>query len=161
MMERVDGKRLGELARDAGIARAASGRQVRLMRDELAFIDSLFRLPDGATTDDSVTDLALPFADGGRWRGSIPMGLARDGLIHRIGWVASCRLSRHRGPVSLWAVANRDALEHRATTLRAILTALDTLEKDAGESVAADPPAVNNSTDNPEQNGDSNHGPSD
>lgn len=141
MMNKIEGARLGEMRRDAGIARAASGRQARLMLGELAFIDSLFRLPDGATTDDSVDDLGLTFVDGGRWRGSIPMGLARDGLIHRIGWVASCRPSRHRGPVSLWAVANRDALERRAMTLRAMLAALADIENKTGETAGTESPA--------------------
>ena len=118
-----EGLSLGEIRRDAGLLRAVTGRRFRLMRDELAFIDALLRHPDGASTDDSVADLAKPFGDGGRWRGSVPLGLARDGLIHRVGWVASCRPSRHRGPVSLWAVRNRDALERRAMALQTMLAA--------------------------------------
>ena len=146
MMDRTEGARLGEIGRDAGLLRAVTGRSFRLMRDELAFIEALFRNPEGTSTDDSVTDLAIAFGDGGRWRGSVPLGLAREGLIHRVGWVASCRPSRHRGPVSVWAVADRDALELRARALRTMLEMVDralgwTPENKTGEAAGTATPA--------------------
>ena len=142
MMERTDGARLGAQLRDAGVYRATTGRRHLLLRDELAFVEALLRNPAGASTDDAVTDLAQTFDDGGRWRGSIPLGLAREKIIHRVGWVQSCRPSRHRGTVSLWAATDISKVERRRLELRAMLTALDNLKKETGEAAGTASPAI-------------------
>ncbi len=144
MTDRIEGARLGTLRRDAGVYRATTGRRHLLLLDELAFVEALLRNPTGASTDDAVTDLAQTFDDGGRWRGSIPLGLAREKIIHRVGWVQSCRPSRHRGTVSLWAASDISKVERRCLELRAMLTALDNIQKETGEAAGTASPVLEN-----------------
>lgn len=88
-------------------------------RDTLAFLDAMMNRPDRtATTDDAVDDLRDRYADGGRWRGSIPSGLAREGLIIHAEVIPSCRVSRHRGYVTLWRALDIPAIEQRRAELR-------------------------------------------
>ena len=150
MMERTDGQRLGELLRDRGVLLAATGRRERMARAALRLLDVLVMRPDGAvTSDDIADDLADAWGDGGKWVGSCVLALAREGLIVEVGCVRSARPSRHRGRVTLWGMGDRDAVDRRRGELRAMLTALDAARNDAGESVAADPPAVDSTADTP------------
>jgi len=72
--------RQGELFRDAGVMLATLNRRELIDRDELRFLDALAANGEG-TTDDAVDDLLGKFGDGGKWRGSIPLRLSREGLI--------------------------------------------------------------------------------
>ena len=92
--------------------------------DELRFLDALCK-SDEVTMDDAVDDLSAKFKDGGRWRGSIPLRLARDGLIVRVGATNSRREHRHRGLLRVWRIGNRTVVEARRLALRAMLAALD------------------------------------
>lgn len=98
---------------------------------------------DGAvTSDDIADDLADAWGDGGKWVGSCVLALARDGLIVEIGTARSARPSRHRGRVTLWGIGDRDAVDRRRRELRAMLAALDDLNKNTGEAAATASPAI-------------------
>lgn len=112
-----------EARRDAGMELAAMRKRWLIERDTLAFLDAIMDRPDRtASTDDTVDDLRDRFADGGRWRGSIPSTLARQGLIRHAGVIPSCRVSRHRGYVTLWRALDIPAIERRRSELRRWLT---------------------------------------
>ena len=95
--------RQGELFRDVGIPLATTNRRELIDADELRFLDSLAANGEG-TTDDAVDDLSAKFDNGGKWRGSIPLRLAREGLIVRTGIVKSSRTHRHRGWLAVWSM---------------------------------------------------------
>ena len=116
--------RQGELFRDEGVTRATLNRRELIDRDELRFLDYLAANGE-ATLDDAVYDLSVKFDDGGKWRGSIPLRLAREGLIVRGGVVQSSRPHRHRGWLGVWKVRHRPAVDARRLALRARLDALD------------------------------------
>jgi hypothetical protein len=117
---------VGELMRDAGVEAAAAGanREWLIRRGQLALLDAMAERDDlTATTDDATTHLIGAYADGGKWRGEVTKGLARRGLILRDGAVRSCRAARHRGLLTLWRGANRDAINTERDRLRAWLDA--------------------------------------
>lgn len=100
----------GERRRDAGVAAAACPKALRVRVGQVALLDALIRSPDGTATIDDATppdDLRDAFADGGRWRGAIPLSLARDGLIEKVAAGASLRPSRHAGVRYVWRVVDR------------------------------------------------------
>ena len=116
--------RQGSLFRDAGVLLATANRRELIDGDELRFLDVMAANGE-ATTDDSVDDLSLKFADHGKWRGSIPLRLAREGLIERTGIIKSLRSHRHRGWLAIWSVRDRPAVDARRHMLRTMLAALD------------------------------------
>ena len=143
IMEPTDGKRLGELLRDRGVMIAATGKRERMDRAAMRLLDVLVMRPDGAvTSDDIADDLADAWGDGGKWVGSCVLALARQGLIVEIGTARSARPSRHRGRVTLWGIGDRDAVDRRRRELRAMLAALDDLNKNTGEAAATASPAI-------------------
>ena len=97
----------GEVLRDAGIARASYAKQDRIIRLELRFLDALTKAGSG-TLDLAEDDLQQPCHDGGKLRGSIPMRLARDGLIVATGYKKSTRRARHAGLLTIWAIRDAD-----------------------------------------------------
>lgn len=108
----------GEHRRDAGMALAASPphRLTRIMRAELAILDAILERGQ-ATADDAAADPGLPYADGGRWLGSIFLRLCRDRLIHEVGVVRSNRPSRHRGKTGLYRPLDLDGCQRRAAEI--------------------------------------------
>ena len=123
--------RHGELFRDEGVMRATLNRRELIDRDELRFLDALAANGEG-TTDDAVDDLSAKFGDGGKWRGAIPLRLAREGLIVRTGVVKSARTHRHRGWLAVWSVRDRQAVDARRFALRTMLAALDAARNGTG-----------------------------
>ena len=116
--------RQGELLRDVGVNRAATNHQQQIERDELRFLDALVLNGEG-TLDDAVVDLTKKHADNGKWRGSIPLRLARQRLIVAIGYRRSSRTHRHSGTVCVWAIRDRTAVEARRLALREKFLTLD------------------------------------
>lgn len=115
----TDVRHQGEISRNAGMDLAASRKVWLIRRDTLRFLDAMMGRADRtATTDDAADDLAATFTDGGKWRGSIPGALAREGLVVRVGMVRSGRPSRHRGYVTLWKAADLSGIEFRRGELR-------------------------------------------
>lgn len=142
-----EGAERGEQLRDKGIERAVTGRELQVMTDELAFLDALAKSPDGtATSDDAVADLSKKFRDGGKWRGSTPLRLARKGLIRDAGYVRSCRPSRHRTKITVWAIADRDRLLLRRDELRQKLTEIEAASKTTGPETAISEPVESQNT---------------
>ncbi len=119
-----DSARKGKLLRDKGIKRAARKHGEQIDRDELRFLDAL-AINGEETLDSAVDDLATKFRDGGRWRGSIPLRLARQGLIVAVGYRKSSRTHRHAGPVRVWAILDRTAVDARRSALRQKFLILD------------------------------------
>ena len=126
--------RQGELFRDEGMMLAALNRRELIDRDELRFLDALAVNGEG-TTDDAVDDLLGKFGDGWKWRGSIPLRLAREGLIEQTGFTRSARSHRHRGTLFVWSIRNRPAVDARRFTLRTMLAALDAARNGTGPTM--------------------------
>lgn len=114
----------GEVLRDAGIARASYAKQDRIIRLELRFLDALTKAGTG-TLDLAEDDLQQTCHDGGKWRGSIPMRLARDGLIVATGYKKSTRRARHAGLLTIWAILDAAAVNARRQVLRMLLATKD------------------------------------
>ena len=114
----------GEALRDAGIARASFAKQDRISRLELRFLDALAEAGTG-TLDLAEDDLQQTCHDGGKWRGSIPMRLARDGLIIAIGAQKSKRRARHAGLLTTWTIRDAAAVNARRQVLRILLIRKD------------------------------------
>ena len=132
---RAAAARQGELFRDVGVSLATTNRRELIDADELRFLDALAANGEG-TTDDAVDDLSEKFRDGGKWRGSIPLRLAREGLIVRTGIVKSSRIHRHRGWLAVWSIRDPQAVDARRFTLRTMLAALDAARNGTGPTSA-------------------------
>ena len=131
---------VGELMRDAGVEAAAAGanREWLIRRGQLALLDAMAERDDlTATTDDATTHLLGRYRDGGKWRGEVTSGLRRAGLIVRAGAVRSCRAARHRGLLTLWRGANRDAIDTERDRLRAWLDAHPPPRNEPGQQTAS------------------------
>ena len=156
-LEQSEAVERGGLLRDAGILRASEKKTNRepagLLRAESRFLDVLL-LNGSASSDDAADDLDAKHDDGGHWLGGIFLRLSRGGLIVEVGSVRSCRPIRHRGKLTLWGIANREAIERRRRDVRLMLDALTTNK--TGESAVTDSPA--NSITNPPTNGVNEHG---
>ncbi|MDA1053000.1 MAG: hypothetical protein O3C40_21310 [Planctomycetota bacterium] len=98
----------GTAGRDAAIELLESRRQVYVNRGRRAL---LLRLLTGesATADDVRAAVELPESIDPVCLGAVPGSLARAGIITRAGFVATARPNAHARPVSIWALANRDA----------------------------------------------------
>lgn len=97
-----------------------------LMADsERLFLRDLLNSPNGIAgmTSAPAPYDRIPFADGGRWRGSIPQELRRRGIIRPLlrsenaTAVTALRPSRHAGITRLWKLTDRDAAERRLREL--------------------------------------------
>lgn len=123
-------RRDGENRRDAGIAAASVPKALRVRAGMVSLLDALIRSPDGTATIDDATapgDLAEAFADGGRWRGSVPRSLAKMGLIAKVAAGASDRPSRHAGARYVWRLVSRPkAIIARCRLAAAVQLALRT-----------------------------------
>jgi hypothetical protein len=88
---------------------AARERRIRIVRCQLALLRIMLGKPERRV---SINDLDYEprrtFTDGGKWRGSIPRGLARKRLIMKQGYRESCRFARHGGQVAEWVAAVPD-----------------------------------------------------
>lgn len=127
-LEQAEAVERGGLLRDAGILRASEKKTNRepagLLRAEWRFLDVLL-LNGSASSDDAADDLDAKHDDGGHWLGGIFLRLSRGGLIVEVGSVWSCRPIRHRGKLTLWGVANREAVELRRQIVKAMLDGLN------------------------------------
>lgn len=120
------GSHEGERLRDEGMDRAAKRKRRRIWRAQLRLLKAVLRSPDRvATTDDACHDLGCQYRDGGRWRGSVPVELARKHLIRKVGVVASARPSRHAGYVAQWQGIDDDAIVTYCRLLRRRLEAIE------------------------------------
>jgi hypothetical protein len=116
------GQAEGERLKAEGMARAAERRQRMIWRGQLALLDAIRTSPcRQATTDDATADIATQYADGGKWRGTVPRDLARAGLIRKAGVVASVRPSRHAGYLSKWQGIDDQAIDAYRAQLRQLL----------------------------------------
>ena len=128
-------RREGERRKDAGMALAADARPDAILAGKIALLRALLESPDGtATIDDATPDLGVEFGCGGKWRGTVCLGLAQAGQIVRIGVELSKRPSRHCGYVTRWRVVNRSKAK---LLLAALLTKLDAKLSTAATLAAA------------------------
>lgn len=96
-------RRQGETGKQYGMSLAASARFEAIAKGQIALLQWLLESHDAkGTIDDATADLSARFSCGGKWRGSIPVGLSRRRIIFRIGDCKSDRPTRHRAYVSLW-----------------------------------------------------------
>ena len=135
-----EGRERGEKRAERGVRRAAYLHEPQIRRDTLRFLAALLASPNGcATLDDATDELRGKHADGGKWRASIPKRLRTAGIIVGESVVTSVRPARHAGYLTEWRLVDRPAAE-------AMRAALAAQQNDAGESVAADSPAVTSTT---------------
>jgi len=94
----------GVARRDAAHALLADRRAVYVRRGQRA-------LPtvDTATADEVRDAVDLPPGIDPVCLGAVPSALARTGIICRVGYAPTCRPLAHARPVSVWALADRDA----------------------------------------------------
>jgi hypothetical protein len=135
----------GRRRRDKGMSLAAMNRRRLIVADQLLLLRVMLLSSDLTATLDDVVGWDRMFgkyADGGRWRGSVPQGLARAGLIVPNGFAVSHRVSRHRGYLRRWRGVDRTAIEAEVVRLQAWLVATapkDEERSDAETSAALSP----------------------
>lgn len=113
----------GERRRDVGMDRAAHRKKRLIWRGQLRLLRAILSNPARtATTDDACRDRGAEFDDGGKWRGSVPLALARRGLIQRVGFTTSSRPSRHAGYVAIWRADDDDAVRRHIIWLKQCLS---------------------------------------
>jgi len=101
-----------------GMESGARHNAVTIAAGQVAFLQALLSSPCGyCSIDDATADLAEPFRDGGKWRGTVVRGLAVAGIIEPIGATASMRPSRHRGLLHCWRLKDRDKAARRLARL--------------------------------------------
>jgi hypothetical protein len=148
----VDRKSLckdGETRRDVGMAFAAARRPDRVTLGRVRLLRALLASPDGtATIDDATTadELSSGFADGGKWRGSVPRSLVRDGFAVIVQLTRSVRPSRHRGYVAVLKLVDRVAAENYVQEMIAAFAAFNEATSPAGTDEAAKPNTAPNTT---------------
>ena len=140
-IDREFARLLGRLLKEHRQNLSEIAHEADVWRGELAFIDVLVTSPDGTgTTDDTVTDLAASYADGGHWRSSIVRRLTSRRLIVRIETVASCRVSRRAGYVGRYRVIDCEGLIARRAVVEAVVRALGDIASGSTGRGTADTP---------------------
>lgn len=66
---------------------------------------------DAATADDVRELVPVPPGVDPKAFGAVPAGLARDGIIRRLGFTQTSRPQAHARPVSIWGLADRGKAE--------------------------------------------------
>ena len=150
-LEKSEAVKRGGLLRDAGVLKANEKKEHRdligLLWAELLFLMTLL-LKGSASSDDAADDIDKKHDDGGHWLGGIFLRLSRQKLIVEVGSVRSCRPSRHRGKLTLWGIANRDAVEQRRQVVKAMLDGLNASRNLIANQLGPTPATENASTDN-------------
>jgi hypothetical protein len=119
----------GETLKSEGMALAANARPIDVVRGQIALLEALLRSPTGeCTLDDATADLAVSFPCGGKWRGQVPLRLAKLGIIEPAGYARSVRPSRHRGFLTRWRLVDREMAVLHLACLE-IKLELENLEK--------------------------------
>jgi hypothetical protein len=107
-----DLRQRGELLKLRGMQLSADKHDGDVAVGQSLFLLALLKSTTGvASIDDATADLSVPFADGGKWRGTVVRGLAVAGLIERVDVIRSDRPSRHRGLLTRWRLVDRDKAE--------------------------------------------------
>ena len=128
-------REVGDARKQRGMTLSADRRAELVAAGQVALLRALLVSADAtATVDNATADLSEKFANGGKWRGSIPSRLARQRIIERVGDMKSDRPSRHRGYVSLWRL--RD-IKQALTEIDRLSRWLDVL-KENPQSAATD-----------------------
>lgn len=131
-----EGREKGERRAERGIKRAAFQHDAEIARDELRLLEKMLANPDAVfTTDDTVDDLAVKFADGGNWRANIVTPLRNAKIITSCGAKKSCRPSRNAGLTTCWKLIDAPQAEIRCAELRLLLQSLN----DGGSATSAEP----------------------
>jgi hypothetical protein len=85
-------------------------REAVVRRAQRALLTVL--LKTGTATADDVRELVeLPAGIGPKCFGAVPSPLARAGIIQADGYTKTCRPEGHARPVTVWALADREAAE--------------------------------------------------
>ncbi|MDZ4849419.1 MAG: hypothetical protein SGI77_08990 [Pirellulaceae bacterium] len=140
-------REVGDARKLRGMMLAADRRAELVAASQVALLQALLASADStATVDDATADLTEKFADGGRWRGSIPSRLARLRIIERVGDCKSDRPSRHRAYVSRWLLRDREQAQHEIDRLSRWLDATKnplSAATDAGNSEPTNTNSIN------------------
>jgi hypothetical protein len=103
---RKAGQREGARRKDAALALLEARRDVWVRRGRRALLTHL--LAHGTGTADDVADLLgeIPTDLDPRWRGAVPIVLAKAGIIRHVGYVNSRRPIRHASTLKIWELAS-------------------------------------------------------
>jgi hypothetical protein len=113
-----DLKQQAEAMKQQGMESAARHNAATIAAGQVAFLQALLTATSGrCSIDDATSDLAEPFLDGGKWRGTVVRGLAVAGIIEPVGATVSMRPSRHRGLLQCWRLKDRDKAKRRLARL--------------------------------------------
>lgn len=138
-----------ERLRDEGMALAAAAKPDKVTLGRIAFLIALLRLPGHTGTIDDATEPSLingSFGDGGKWRGTVPRSLARDGYIEKVDAIESRRTSRHCGYVTRWRLVDPNAAKSYVEWLLAALNVSPTQEKTGSMAPTTEPAIVSFTT---------------
>jgi hypothetical protein len=111
-------KQQAEAMKQQGMELGARRNAATIAAGQAAFLQALLSSTCGyCSIDDATADLAEPFRDGGKWRGTVVRELAVAGIIEPIGTTVSLRPSRHKGLLHCWRVKDRDKAKRRLARL--------------------------------------------
>jgi hypothetical protein len=99
------GRNEGEHRRDESCDHTNRAHRRQVLEYQRAFLEAVLQ-NGSATADDAAHDLALRYADGGKWVGAATQELARAGVIVRVEVTHSCRTPRHAGLLWRWRAAS-------------------------------------------------------
>ena len=128
----------GDRLRDFGMAIAAARRPDQVTIGRLAMLRAMLASPAGTATIDDATEpgeMAVRFADGGQWRGTVTRSLVNDGYATIIGTTRSTRPSRHRGYISIIQLVDRSAAQRYIDTMLAAQAGYDATPSTATDEV--------------------------
>ena len=95
---------------------------LKIAKAQIALLSALLSADDcNGTLDDGTANLSEPFEDSEKWRGQIPLGLGREGLIESIGAENSRRRSRHRGLLRRWRLVDQAKARRKIEVLRRLI----------------------------------------
>ncbi len=133
---------IGDMRRDVGMALAAARRPDQVTLGRLAMLRAMLASPAGTATIDDATgpgEMAVRFADGGQWRGTVTRSLVNDGYATIIATTRSTRPSRHRGYISVMRLVDRSTAQSYIDTMTAALAGNDATPPAATDEVTNTP----------------------
>ena len=79
---------------------------LKICKGQVALLVALMAANTDGTLDLATAKLSETFTDGGKWRGQIPSGLYKAGIIERVGADNSKRQSRKGGLLRRWRLVD-------------------------------------------------------
>lgn len=91
---------------------------LKICKGQVALLVALLAANSDGTLDLATAKLSEKFSDGGKWRGQIPSGLYKAGLIERVGADNSKRQSRKGGLLRRWRLVDSAKARKKIESLK-------------------------------------------